>query len=89
MDNNPSYATRYSLYHDETEGEALNSGVLIRVEPHHITYISRIMEGYEYLGVVTTLNRSEGLLLIRSTSDTCYEARAVLASLPIRVEFVN
>ena len=67
----------------------VTSKIKIIVEPRYITYISRIMEGYEYLGVVTTLNRSEGLLLVRSTADMCDEARAVLQSLSIRVEFVN
>lgn len=67
----------------------MTSEIKIIVEPRHITYISRIMEGYEYLGVVTTLNRSAGLLLIRSTADMADEARAVLKSLAIRVEFVN
>lgn len=67
----------------------MHEEVIIRVEPRNITYISRIMEGYEYFGVVTTLNRSEGLLLIRSTIDTRKEVLAVLETLPIRVEFVN
>ena len=67
----------------------VTSKIKIIVEPRYITYISRIMEGYEYLGVVTTLNRSAGLLLIRSTADMGGEVRAVLKSLSIRVEFVN
>lgn len=47
------------------------------------------MEGYEYLGVVTTIDRTEGVLLIRSTPDMYSEAQAVLRSLPIRVEFIT
>lgn len=47
------------------------------------------MEGYEYLGVVTTIDRSAGILLIRSTPDMHNEAKVVLSSLPIRLEFLD
>lgn len=67
----------------------MKSEIRIKIEPKNITYVSRIMEGYEYLGVVTTIDRTEGVLLIRSTPDMCSEAQAVLRSLPIRVEFVT
>jgi hypothetical protein len=46
------------------------------------------MEGYEYFGVVTTIDRSEGLLLIRTTPDMGPEIQQILSSLPIDVEFV-
>jgi len=62
--------------------------VYIKVEPRNITYISRIMEGYEYLGVVTTVDRAQGLLVIRSTPDMRSEIRKILSTLPIDVEFV-
>jgi hypothetical protein len=65
-----------------------DDGVRIKVEPRNITYISRIMEGYEYFGVVTTIDRSEGLLLIRTTPDMGPEIQQILSSLPIDVEFV-
>lgn len=66
----------------------MRDGVRIKVEPRNITYISRIMEGYEYLGVVTTIDRGEGLLLIRTTPDMRPEIQQILSSLPIDVEFV-
>lgn len=66
----------------------MSDGVRIKVEPRNITYISRIMEGYEYFGVVTTIDRGEGLLLIRTTPDMSPEIQQILSSLPIDVEFV-
>lgn len=67
----------------------MSSDVQIIVDPCRITYVSRIMEGYEYLGVVTTLDRARGLLVIRTTADSRHDAIAILKSLPVRVEFVS
>ncbi|WP_333594628.1 DUF4911 domain-containing protein [Anaerospora hongkongensis] len=66
----------------------MSDGLYIKVEPCNITFISRIMEGYEYFGVVTTIDRSEGLLVIRTTPDMRPEIQAILMSLPIQVDFV-
>ncbi|MBP1763746.1 MAG: hypothetical protein H6Q65_804 [Firmicutes bacterium] len=63
------------------------SGLLIRVEPCKIDYINRIMEGYEYLGVVTTIDRTGGLLMVRVTPDTADEVRKILSDLPVPVVF--
>jgi len=44
-----------------------------------------LMEGYEYLGLVTTIDHQKGLLVVRSTPDTQEEARRVLATFPVPV----
>jgi hypothetical protein len=46
------------------------------------------MEGYEYLGVVTTLDRNEGIVAVRVTPDTENEAKKILANLPIKFEYL-
>lgn len=66
----------------------MSDGVYIKVEPCNITFVSRIMEGYEYFGVVTTIDRTQGLLVIRTTPDMRPEIQDILMSLPIHVEFV-
>ena len=45
----------------------MSEAIYVRVAPKDINYINRIMEGYEYLGVVTTVKKPEGLLIIRVT----------------------
>ncbi|EAX47934.1 hypothetical protein TcarDRAFT_1623 [Thermosinus carboxydivorans Nor1] len=62
--------------------------VYIRVAPQYINFVNQIMEGYEYLGVVTTVNRTEGLLVVRATPDTCADVREILRKLPLPIEFV-
>jgi len=63
------------------------NSIRIRIEPCNVNYVNRIMEGYEYLGVVTTLDRSAGLLMIRATPDTADEVRRILADLAVKIEF--
>ncbi|CUH97427.1 hypothetical protein P22_3557 [Propionispora sp. 2/2-37] len=62
--------------------------IYIRVLPSDINYINRIMEGYEYLGIVTTINRSEGILKVRVTPDTYDEVEMILSHLPVTVEMI-
>lgn len=62
--------------------------IFIKVAPSNINYVNRIMEGYEYLGVVTTVNPAEGKLMVRVTSDTYHEVEEILKKLPIWLEFI-
>jgi hypothetical protein len=57
------------------------------VDPKEINFLNRVMEGYEYLGVVTTIDR-QGLVLIRVTPDTFQDVIDILLTLPIAVEIV-
>lgn len=66
-----------------------NTHIYIQLEPKYVNYINRIMEGYEYLGVVSTLNRQEGIVVIRATPDTVTEVHKILANLPITVQYVT
>jgi len=63
--------------------------ILIKIDMKHINYINRIMEGYEYLGVVTTVKNMENLLRIRVTPDTYSEVQEILANLPMEFEYVK
>ena len=62
------------------------SYVYIDIRPGDTNYVNRILEGYEYLGVMTTLD-ADGRCVIRSTPDTKDDVVAVLRSLdiPLRI----
>ena len=62
--------------------------VYFQIERKETNYVNRILEGYEYLGVMTTVNK-DGLCMVRSTPDTRELAIAVLQSLPIQVTVLN
>ncbi|CQR74042.1 DUF4911 domain-containing protein [Sporomusa ovata] len=67
----------------------IDKPIYIQVEPRYVNYVNRIMEGYEYLGVVSTLDRREGILQIRATPDTTNEVRDILAHIPIEIHYVE
>ncbi|MGL3598516.1 DUF4911 domain-containing protein [Veillonella sp. ZSJB6] len=62
----------------ETFGE--EAYVFFHLEPKHTNYINRIIEGYEYLGVMTSVDTS-GRCMLRCTPSTKPLAIEVLTSL--------
>ena len=56
--------------------------VYIEIPPEEVNYINRIIEGYEYLGVLTTLNPQRATCQIKSTKDTRDIVIDVLTHLP-------
>lgn len=67
----------------------MHEQILIRIDVKYINYLNRIMEGYEYLGVVTTVKDRVGVLRIRVTPDTYREVQDILENLPIEFEYVS
>ena len=62
----------------ETSGE--EAYVFFHLAPKHTNYINRIIEGYEYLGVMTSVDTS-GRCMLRCTTSTKPLAIEVLTSL--------
>lgn len=58
--------------------------VYFQIERTYTNYVNRILEGYEYVGVMTTVN-AEGLCMVRTTESTRELAKEILQSLPISV----
>lgn len=55
--------------------------VYIEINPHDVNYINRILEGYEYLGILTTLDPKRALCCIHATADTRAEVIEILRGL--------
>ena len=51
------------------------------IDPKHTNYVNRILEGYEYVGVMTSVDKS-GRCVVRCTPDTCSLAIEILSRLP-------
>ncbi|MCX7971159.1 MAG: DUF4911 domain-containing protein [Negativicutes bacterium] len=62
--------------------------LVVRVPRDRINFLNQIIEGYEYLGVVTTLNRDRNEVLIRCTLDTLGDVEDVVATLPFAAEII-
>lgn len=54
-----------------------------------MTFINRIIEGCDYLGVVTALDGKKGIGFVRTTKDTAGKTIEVLQSLPIPVRILS
>lgn len=54
----------------------------LKVPQEKIASLIRIMEGYDNVGLVTTLDPQEGLVAIQLTPDTAETVRNILRELP-------
>lgn len=59
-----------------------------QIDRSQTNYVNRILEGYEYVGVMTTVN-TEGLCMIRTTESTRELAKEILQSLPVSVTLLD
>ena len=66
----------------------MKTEIFLKVNKEDINYINRIMEGYEYLGVVSTIDKKEGIIVIRTTTDMYDEAKAILENLEIDFQYL-
>ena len=62
--------------------------VYFQIDRSQTNYVNRILEGYEYVGVMTTVN-TEGLCMIRTTKSTRELAKEILQSLSVSVTLLD
>ena len=60
----------------------MNSKIMAQVHPADIDLLTRLIEAFDHLGIVSTLDRSEGLVVIRGTEDTVADLAEILNNLP-------
>lgn len=64
--------------------------VKIKINPKDINFFNRIIEGYEYLGMVSTLDKKEGIVIVRTTPDTYDEVRDIIDHLSLEgLEYIE
>ncbi len=66
-----------------------NDAVYIEINPHEVNYVNRILEGYEYLGILTTIDPRRAVCCIHSTADTRQDVIDVLNHLDIPVKILS
>ena len=66
----------------------MKTEIFLKVNKEDINYINTIMEGYEYLGVVSTIDKKEGIIVIRTTTDMYDEAKVILENLEIDFQYL-
>ena len=63
------------------------SELWLRIYAPQIHYLNRILEGHEYLGVLTTIDAKEGIGRIRTTPDLFDDLVSLLEHLPFEVTY--
>ncbi len=63
--------------------------VYIELDPHDVNFVNRILESYEYLGTLTTLDPLRALCCIHSTADTKEEVVELLGTLEVPIRIVS
>lgn len=63
--------------------------VYFQIEPTVMTQVTRIIEGYGYLGVVTALDGKKGIGFVRTTPDTNPITKEILQALPFPVTILT
>ncbi|MBO8159806.1 DUF4911 domain-containing protein [Thermosyntropha sp.] len=67
----------------------IKGDIYARIAPENIDKITRLIEAYENLGIVSTADRKNGLIVIRGTPDTCEDLKEILLNLPFTLEIVD
>ena len=61
--------------------------IWLKVKGPEIHYLNRVLEGHEYLGVLTTLDSKKGVAIIRTTSSVQADVVEMLNHLPFQVQY--
>ena len=64
----------------------MKNQIYARLHPGKIDMLTKLIEAYDHLGIVSTLNQTKGLVIIRSTEDSLPELEEILHHLPFPIE---
>lgn len=67
-------------------GIIMKSEILAKLNPENIDMLTKLIEAYDNLGIVSTIDREQGLVIIRGTEDTYPELQEILKHLPFQIE---
>lgn len=65
------------------------NNIIAQVDPANIDMLTRLIEAFDHLGIVSTLDRQQGLVVIRGTADTVPDLLVILNSLPFPLTIVS
>jgi len=63
--------------------------IYAKVEKSQIADVTRVMEGYEHLALVSTVNSNSGIIRLLGTPDTVEDVLLILKNLPFNVEILE
>lgn len=66
-----------------------NEMILVEIAPHDIDFFNKLLEGYDNLALVTTLDAQLGKLALWVTEHAKKDVLAILKCLPVPVEVLG
>ncbi|PWM77692.1 MAG: DUF4911 domain-containing protein [Phascolarctobacterium sp.] len=63
--------------------------IYLRVAPERIADVNWIMEGYEHLALVTTLDPADGVVKLLGTPDTYNDVMEIIENMPFQVDVLE
>lgn len=67
----------------------MQSDIYCQVAPEKIDMLTKLIEAYDHLGIVSTLDRDKGMVIVRGTENTFPEMKKILSTMPFPVEIIN
>ena len=67
----------------------MKNEIIARIAPDRIDMLTKLVEAYDNLGIVSTLDQSAGMVIVRVTPDTREEMMEILLNLPFEISFHN
>lgn len=67
----------------------INNEIYAEVAPDKIDMLGKLIESFDNLGILSTLDPTRGLVVIRVTSDTFIEVKKILAHLPFPITIME
>lgn len=71
----------------DTGGRETLRPVYIQIDPEQLVVLKYIIESYDFLGIIRTLNREKGEIVILAVEDTVDELMRVLVSVQPEIGF--
>lgn len=66
-----------------------HSMIYAQVEPERIADVNWIMEGYEHLAMVSTVDGTSGLIKFYATLDTYFDTPDIIENMPFKVDVID
>lgn len=66
-----------------------NEQLLVQVAPNDIDFFNKLVEGYDNLSIITTIDAQLGKMALWVTEHTKKEVLAILKCLPVPVKFLS
>ena len=63
--------------------------IYVRVAPERIADVNWIMEGYEHLALVSTIDPAEGVVKLLGTPDTYNDVMEIIENMPFTAEVLE